>query len=127
MEEKKQKKKKYFNLKKKKYPSINNTNQTKKKGKPGGAFTAQPGTPSVNGLTAALIAFNTNSAKPFRLDRSQAATCDQDHVYKDEHAAMNSGLMDKFVEKVGTGTLEKSGNTVCHATDVLGYFDGNTE
>jgi phospholipase C len=90
------------------------------------AFTAQPGTPSVNGLTAALIAFNTNSAKPFRLDRSQAATCDQDHVYKDEQAAMNSGLMDKFVEKVGTGTLAKSGNTVCHATDVMGYFDGNT-
>jgi phospholipase C len=90
------------------------------------AFTAQPGTPSVNGLTAALIAFNTNGAKPFRLDRSHAATCDQDHAYKDEQAAMNSGLMDKFVEKVGTGTLAKSGNTVCHATDVIGYFDDNT-
>jgi phospholipase C len=89
-------------------------------------FKAQPGTPSVNGLTDTLIAFNPNSSPPFRLDRSQAATCDQDHVYKDEQAAMNAGLMDKFVENVGTKGTAKSGNTVCHPNDVMGYFDGNT-
>jgi phospholipase C len=48
------------------------------------AFNADPNTPSSNGLTQELIDNNPNSAKPFRLDRSQAITCDEDHEYKAE-------------------------------------------
>ena len=45
-------------------------------------------TPIVNGLNdAAADAGNANAAQPFRLDRSQFETCDQDHNYKDEQAA----------------------------------------
>ena len=90
------------------------------------AFRAREGTTAVNGLTDGLLGFNPNASNPFRLDRSQAATCDQDHVYADEQAAFHAGLMDKFVEKLGTDGTTKSGNTICHPDDVMGYFDGNT-
>ena len=52
-------------------------------------FVAAPDTPSVNGFTDALLFSNPNllnktgnaagASNPFRLDRSQAATADQDH------------------------------------------------
>ena len=50
------------------------------------------GTPTVNGLTNALLTFNPNlnpangaaASNPFRLDRSQAVTGDQDHRYTDD-------------------------------------------
>src|ERR1700742_5025467 len=58
---------------------------TNPKGEP--AFNATANTPSVNGLTPALLTNNPNSANPFRLDRSQALTCDQDHGYSDEQKA----------------------------------------
>jgi phospholipase C len=83
------------------------------------AFHARPGTPSVNGLTSGLIAHNPNSAPPFRLDRSQAATCDQDHDYTAEQQAFDAGLMDKFPEFAGA-------DTGCDPAQVMGYFDGNT-
>src|ERR1700722_15198086 len=71
---------------------------------PGGepAFHAAEGTPTVNGLLTdglmtrnpnSLNALNTGAVNPFRLDRSQAATTDQDHTYKDEQRAFDSGLM----------------------------------
>jgi phospholipase C len=82
-------------------------------------FVARPGTPSVNGLTKELIDFNPNSAKPFRLGRSQAATCDQGHEYTAEQAAFNAGLMDRFPQFTGIGTG-------CDPAQVMGYFDGNT-
>jgi len=86
-------------------------------------FTAAPNTPTVNGLTNALLTFNPNlnpangaaAANPFRLDRSQAVTTDQDHSYTAEQQAFDAGLMDLF--PVDTGF---SANTV------MGYFDGNT-
>src|SRR5215831_880195 len=43
------------------------------------AFKAALNTPTVNGLTGALLTNNTNSVNPFRLTRAQAITCDQDH------------------------------------------------
>src|SRR2546425_1916466 len=55
-------------------------------------FVAKPSTPAVNGLSGGLITNNPNSAAPFRLSRSQAVTCDQDHDYTHEQQAMNSGL-----------------------------------
>ncbi|MHB1171561.1 MAG: phospholipase C [Lacisediminihabitans sp.] len=89
-------------------------------------FTASPETPSVNGLGASLLAPNNpNSVQPFRLGRNQAQTCDQDHGYKAEQKAFDSGLMDKFVETVGRGTAAcvdyGKGSGL-----VMGYYDGNT-
>ncbi len=93
------------------------------------AFFARRGTPTINGLNMALRTENPNAlngsggVNPFRFDRSQAATCDQDHDYTDEQGAFHAGLMDQFLSLGGTGT---SGNLICHPTDVMGYFDGNT-
>lgn len=86
-------------------------------------FVAKPGTPSVDGLNDSLLAPNNpNSVQPFRLDRSQAETPDQDHSYLDEQKAYDSGLMDQFVEKVGRG----NGPNGEPGGQVMGYFDGNT-
>jgi phospholipase C len=68
------------------------------KGEP--PFHAEPGTPTVNGLNNALLNFNPNlnpangsaASNPFRLDRSQAVTSDQDHDYTAEQQAFDSGL-----------------------------------
>ncbi|HEY2106583.1 MAG TPA: alkaline phosphatase family protein [Candidatus Binataceae bacterium] len=83
-------------------------------------FTARPGTPSVAGLSGSLLNDNPNLVNPFRFDRAQANTCDQNHGYSSEQLAFNLGLMDKFVEF--TGTQEPG----CDPTSVMGYFDGNT-
>jgi phospholipase C len=88
-------------------------------------FVARRGSPTVNGLSGALLAHNPNLVNPFRLDRSQAATCDQNHEYTDEQKAFDSGLMDLFVQTVGTGP-GNDGFLICKPTDVMGYFDGNT-
>jgi phospholipase C len=109
---------------------------------PGGEplFNAKDDTPRVNNLLAGgLLDENLNSAKPFRLSRSQAVTCDQDHDYGDEQKAFNRGLMDKFPETVGVGNgTDSSGNPLApgasgycadygHGTGlVMGYYDGNT-
>jgi phospholipase C len=89
-------------------------------------FFASKSTPSVNGLFAGgLLDANPNSTQPFRLDRSQAATCDQDHNYKDEQLAFDFGLMDKFPETVGVGAPgcpDYGKGTGL----VMGYYDGNT-
>ncbi len=89
------------------------------------SFHAAPNTPSVNGLTGGLLTNNPNSAQPFRLTRAQAVTCDQDNKYSDEQKAFNSGLMDKFVEAVGSSSASCDvagyGNTI-----VMAYYDGNT-
>lgn len=101
-------------------------------------FVAQPGTPTVNGLTGSLTTNNpnalnaangANAINPFLLDRSQASTCDQDHNYGDEQKAFDMGLMDLFPLDVGSGDggfclpfySYGKGNGV-----VMGYFDGNT-
>jgi phospholipase C len=83
-------------------------------------FLAKPGTPTVNGLTPDLMTRNQNSLQPQRLDRSQAATQDQNHDYPNEQQAMDHGLMDKFVEFTGTPESATS------PTVVMDYFDGNT-
>lgn len=78
-------------------------------------FTAKPGTPSINGLTPALLTSNPNSSNPFRFKRSQPITCDNGHGYKPEQAAFNGGAMNKFVE-----------STSCSGNNSMGYYDGNT-
>ncbi len=83
-------------------------------------FEAKPGTPSVNGLNDGLLANNPNSVNPFRLDRSQAHTCDMDHDYLTEQQAFDRGLMDRFVETTGTSGCPPT------PQKVMGYYDGNT-
>jgi phospholipase C len=88
------------------------------------AFNPAPGTPSVNGLTPALLADNPNSANPQRLDRNEALTCDQDHDYTAEQNAFDHGLMDKFVEN--TQNLNCTPPSVSKPGLVMDYYDGNT-
>jgi len=94
------------------------------------AFHARRGTPSVNGLTPTLIERNPNSSKPFRIDRLQSYTCDQDHEYTAEQKARNGGLMDQFVRFDAQSPF--SDRQFCHKSPagawdtVMGYFDGNT-
>jgi phospholipase C len=83
-------------------------------------FLAKPGTPTVNGLNPNLLTKNQNSLQPQRLDRSHAATQDQNHDYPNEQEAFDHGLMDKFVEFTGTPESATS------PTVVMDYFDGNT-
>src|ERR1700757_1508592 len=89
------------------------------------AFHAAPNTPSVNGLSGPLLTHNPNSVQPFRLTRSQGVTCDQDHNYNDEQKAFNGGLMNKFVESVGSSSA--SCDVAGYGKNVvMGYYDGNT-
>ncbi|MEJ2564472.1 MAG: alkaline phosphatase family protein [Gammaproteobacteria bacterium] len=87
-------------------------------------FIARKDTPQVNGLNDALLNHNPNSANPMRLGRDEALTCDQDHHYGDEQAAMNGGLMDKFVEK--TNKESCTSPQFYKPNLVMGYYDGNT-
>ncbi len=97
-------------------------------------FQAAPGTPSVNGFTDALLQSNPNALNltlngngamnPFRLDRSQAATADQDHGYTPEQHAFDAGLMDGFPKYTGTPGPPPPGQT--NNGLVMGYYDGNT-
>jgi len=109
-------------------------------------FQASDDTPSVNGLgtlvngtpEGVLLTDNpnannpangTNAINPFRLDRSQASTCDQDHAYGDEQKAFDQGLMDSFPASVGAGESTFCAAQYAWGKDkglVLGYFDGNT-
>jgi phospholipase C len=99
------------------------------------AFTAAPGTPAVDNLaTANLLTSNPNftnkengadAAEPFRLDRTQASTADQNHGYTAEQQAYNGGKADLFPKYTGKGT---PGGVGAFGTNgqVMGYYDGNT-
>ncbi|WP_446333328.1 phospholipase C [Burkholderia pseudomallei] len=98
------------------------------------AFSAASGTPSINGLSGLLLTANPNAtnpangagaSNPFRLDRTQAATADQNHAYTAEEQAYDNGLADLFPKYTGNGS---SGGASAFGTtgQVMGYFDGNT-
>jgi phospholipase C len=99
-------------------------------------FYAFANTPSVNGLGPSFLNNNgtvTNSANgtgataPFRLDRSQAATADQDHDYTAEQLAYHSGVVDLFPMATGTAGPPPSNFPQASTTGlVMGYYDGNT-
>jgi phospholipase C len=81
---------------------------------------AKDDTPRVNGLEqAGLLTNNPNAVNPFRIDRSNAVTCDEDHSYGDEQFAFHGGLMDQFA-KVSCKDKNLGPNST------MGYFDGNT-
>jgi phospholipase C len=96
-------------------------NATNPAGEP--KFKPAPDTPAVNGLSGGLLSNNPNlnpangagASNPFRLDRSQAVTADQNHDYSAEQRAFDAGLMDLFPLYTSSG-----GN------EVMGYYDGNT-
>jgi phospholipase C len=94
------------------------------------AFTAAPGTPSVNGLSEALLKDNPNETNPERLGPSEAVTCDQSHSYTPEQKAEDNGLMDKFVQNTqGSGckqTTTKNNSEYGGHGIVMDYYDGNT-
>ncbi len=98
------------------YPHAANTD--------GNPFHAAPGTPSVNGLTPALLTDNPNSANPQRLTPAQALTCDQNHAYTAEQQAVDGGLLDKFVQATGRSTCPAPNYSAPGL--VMDYHDGNT-
>src|SRR5215472_17088846 len=103
------------------YPNAANTSGQK--------FHAKQGTPSVNGLTPALLTANPNGVNPRRYDPTNindVLTCDQDHGYTAEQKAFNGGKMDKFPQNTGTGTGTSPTGVPCKAGDVMNYYDGNT-
>jgi phospholipase C len=87
-------------------------------------FVPAVGTPSVNGLTQALMNFNPNGVSPFRYDRSQGYTCDGNNGYMIEQEQFDAGLMDKFpaFTDVPAGCPDYGHGSAF----VMGYFDGNT-
>lgn len=98
------------------------------------AFKAKSGTPNVNNLrNNDLLTTNPNTnpangagaALPFRLDRTQASSADQNHAYTAEQMAYDDGKVDLFPLYTGRGT---SGGVGAFGTtaQVLGYYDGNT-
>jgi len=100
-------------------------------------FAGSPETPAVNGLSPVLLTHNPNASNPangvgavnpFRLDRAQAATADQNHDYRPEQMAFHAGLMDLFPKSVGKGNGPKTGSpSPLNTTGLtMGYFDGNT-
>lgn len=100
-------------------------------------FIAAPNTPTVNGLTSVLLTHNANAmnpangagaVNPFRLDRSQAHTADQNHDYRPEQMAFHAGLMDLFPKSVGKGNPPTTASPSPLDTTglTMGYFDGNT-
>jgi len=113
------------------YPSATNPS-----GEP--TFHARPGTPTVNGLSGALLNDNPNflntqgngtgAVNPFRLDRSQAATADQGHNYTPEQTATHMGLLDLYPASTGTAGAPPNAPPSAVTTKGLnmGYYDGNT-
>lgn len=99
-------------------------------------FHALPDTPTVNGLSPALLTHNSNlnpangsgASNPFRFDRSQANTQDMDHDYMAEQLAFDGGILDLFPEYTGSAGPPPSAppSVVLTNGQVMGYFDGNT-
>src|SRR5580700_6621523 len=86
-------------------------------------------TPAVNGYTPTLLTNNPNvltgGSNPFRLDRSQAATCNNSNSYTTEQEAFDGGLLDKYAL---TSPAKACGFFLPPAGTFLsmGYYDGNT-
>ncbi len=98
-------------------------------------FTPRGNTPKVNNLVTANLLTNNpnftntangvNAAEPFRLDRTQAATNDQNHGYTAEQQAYDNGKADLFPKYTGNGTPGGAGAFGTQG-QVMGYYDGNT-
>jgi phospholipase C len=103
------------------YPKAANTS--------GQTFHAAGDTPTVNGLSDALLTANPNGVNPRRYDPASVndiLTCDQNHDYTAEQKSFDNGAMDKFPQTVGTGSGTSATKQPCVAGDVMNYYDGNT-
>lgn len=98
------------------------------------AFQAAAGTPRADTLVSAhLLHENPNAgsangkdaALPYRLDRTQASTADQNHAYTPEQLAYDHGRADLFPHYTGHGSPGGVGAFTTRG-QVMGYFDGNT-
>src|SRR3984885_2121163 len=104
------------------------------KGEP--QFHPSANTPTINGLSNALLTHNPNlnplngsgAANPFRFDRSQANTQDMSHDYTPEQLAFDGGARDLFPANTGSAGPPPSAppDVVLTTGQVMGYFDGNT-
>jgi phospholipase C len=81
-----------------------------------GLLATNPNTNSANGSGASL---------PFRLDRTQAASADQNHSYTPEQQAYDGGAADLFPKYTGAGSSGAAGSFGTTG-QVMGYYDGNT-
>src|ERR1700677_3846099 len=109
-------------------------NATNPAGEP--AFRPLPNTPTINGLSNALLNNNPNlnplngsgAAYTFRFDRSQANTQDMSHDYTPEQMAFDGGAMDLFPLNTGSAGPPPNGPPAVVLTNglVMGYFDGNS-
>jgi len=79
-------------------------------------FVPAPGTPTVNGLTPALLTHNPNLANPVRLGPDVGNTCGSNHAYLAEQTAYDRGLVDKFVQADGPTAPG------CDPTKVMDYY-----
>jgi phospholipase C len=102
-------------------------------------FVALPNTPTVNGFSPGLLTNNPNlnpangagASNPFRLNRTQALTADQNHNYGPEQASFDHGLMDLFPTNTGNAGTSANMSVLTPAVVttkglVMGYYDGNT-
>jgi phospholipase C len=88
---------------------------------------AKPGTSRVNNLVSAgLLTNNPNGTNPFRIDRSNPNTCDEDHGYGDEQYAFHGGLMDRFTATLPNGHTFSCNDPNLGPNSTMGYYDGNT-
>jgi phospholipase C len=101
------------------------------------AFYARRDTPTVNGLSGALLTNNpnflntagngTSATNPFRLDRSQAVTADQSHNYTPEQSATHMGLLDLYPTSTGSVRRPRNAPSAVLTKGLnMGYYDGNT-
>jgi len=86
-------------------------------------FKPRRNTPPVNGIAGVIATQNLNLANPFRLDRSQAFTCDNTNFYRNEQQAYDGGLLDMFVQYTSPGSTM---DCPAIANLPMGYYDGNT-
>src|SRR5262249_16853028 len=105
------------------YPKAMNTGISLK-------FLPDPKTPSVNGLSLALLTKNTNRlhglpSNPYLIGPNQLRTCDVSHAYDVEQNETNGGLMNNFVSPSHPRSYGEKGLR-CDPKQALGYFDGNT-
>jgi phospholipase C len=101
-------------------------------------FTALAGTPTANNYQTnpTLLTANPNlnpangtgAANPFRLNRNQAYTADQNHSYTPEQQSFDNFAMDLFPLRTGSAGPPPSAYPAVVTTKglVMGYFDGNT-
>jgi len=88
--------------------------------------TANPNlTNAANLAVASAKNFPASLMFPFRLDRAQFNTSDQNHAYTPEQLATDNLKMDAFVANTGKASSGQAGAFGTPA-QVMGYFDGNT-